>query len=281
VRRLLLAALAALVLVPGGSAGPRAVPAFKHVFVIVFENKERSSVLGSARTFDALASRYAQLAGYRGVTHPSLPNYLALVSGSTQGITWDCTDCTVSAPSLADTLEASKKTWKTYAEGLPAPGWTGPLHGRYAKRHDPFLYFNGVLATPARRNRVVPFAQLWRDLTRRKLPDFALLVPDLCNSMHDCPVQTGDAWLARVTKVLLKTPQLKNSVIFVIFDEGSTNVGGGGETLALALGPTVRPGSKYLPVLNHYGLLRTIEDAWGLRWLGRSSGAEPITGIWK
>ena len=73
-RRLLLAALAALVLVPGGSAGPRAVPAFKHVIVIVFENKERSSVVGSARAFDALASRYAQLAGYRGVTHPSLPN---------------------------------------------------------------------------------------------------------------------------------------------------------------------------------------------------------------
>ena len=280
-RRLLLAALAALVLVPGGSAGPRAVPAFKHVFVIVFENKERSSVLGSAPTFDALAARYAQLAGYRGVTHPSLPNYLALVSGSTQGITSDCTDCTVSAPSLADSLERAKKTWKTYAEGLPSPGWTGPSLGRYAKKHDPFLYFNAVLAKPARRNRVVPFGQLWRDLSRRKLPDFALLVPDLCNSMHDCPVQTGDAWLARVTKALLKRPQLKNSVIFVVFDEGSTNVGGGGETLALALGPTVRPGSKYAPVLSHYGLLRTIEDAWGLRRLGQSAGALPITGIWK
>ena len=280
-RGLLLAALVALVLVPGGSAGPRAVPAFKHVFVIVFENKERPAVLGSAPTFDALAGRYAQLAGYRGVTHPSLPNYLALVSGSTQGITSDCTDCTVSAPSLADSLERAKKTWKTYAEGLPSPGWTGPSQGRYAKKHDPFLYFDAVLAKPARRNRVVPFPQLWRDLSRRKLPDFALLVPDLCNSMHDCSVQTGDAWLARVTKPLLKSPQLKNSVIFVIFDEGSTDVGGGGETLALALGPTVRPGSRYARVLNHYGLLRTIEDAWGLSRLGQSAGALPITGIWR
>jgi hypothetical protein len=76
-RRLLLAALAALVLVPGSAAGPRPVPAFKHVLVIVFENKERSSVLGSAPAFDALGSRYAQLEGYQGVTHPSLPNYLA------------------------------------------------------------------------------------------------------------------------------------------------------------------------------------------------------------
>jgi len=280
-RRLLLAALAALVLVPGGSAGPRAVPRFKHVFVIVFENKERPAVLGSARTFDALGARYAQLTGYRGVTHPSLPNYLALVSGSTQGIDSDCTDCTVSAASLADSLERANKTWKTYAEGLPSPGWTGPWQGRYAKKHDPFLYFNAVLTKPARRNRVVPFGQLWRDLSRRKLPDFALLVPDMCNSMHDCPVQAGDAWLARVTRPLLKSPQLKNSVIFVIFDEGSSDVGGGGETLALALGPTVRSGSRYAPVLNHYGLLRTIEDAWGLRRLGQSAGAQPITGIWR
>jgi hypothetical protein len=281
-RRLILTALAALVvLVPGGSAGSRAVPAFKHVIVIVFENKERSAVVGSAPTFDALGSKYARLAGYRGVTHPSLPNYLALVSGSTQGITSDCTDCRVSAPSLADSLERAKKTWKTYAEGLPSPGWTGPSSGRYAKKHNPFLYFNPVLANAARRNRVVPFGQVWRDLSHRKLPDFALLVPDMCNSTHDCPVQTGDAWLARVTKMLLGSPQLTNSVIFVIFDEGSTNVGGGGETAALALGPTVRPGSKYAPVLNHYGLLRTVEDAWGLRRLGESAGAKPITGIWK
>ena len=280
-RKLLLAALAALMLVPGGSAGSHPVPAFKHVIVIVFENKERSSLLGSAPTFDALGSRYAQLAGYRGVTHPSLPNYLALVSGSTQGITSDCTDCVVDAPSLADTLELSHKTWKTYAEGLPSPGWTGPSSGRYAKKHNPFLYFRSVVSKAARRNRVVPLAQLLRDLSARRLPDFALVVPDLCNSTHDCPVSTGDAWLARVTKPLLASPQLAGSVIFVVFDEGSTSVGGGGETLALALGPAVRPGSKYAPVLNHYGLLRTIEDAWGLNRLGRSARAKPITGIWK
>jgi len=259
------------------------VPSFTHVVLVVFENHEATSIFGNpdASTFNALARRYATLTDYDAVAHPSLPNYLALVSGSTQRISSDCTDCVVRARSLADTLAAAGKTWKTYAEDLPYPGFTGASAGRYAKKHDPFLYFNAVLAKPARRNRVVPFGQLWRDLSRRKLPDFALLVPDLCNSMHDCPVKTGDDWLARVTKVLLKSPQLKNSVIFVVFDEGSTDVGGGGETLALALGPTVRPGSTYLPVVNHYGLLRTIEDAWGLRRLGRSAGATPITGIWR
>jgi hypothetical protein len=99
--------------------------------------------------------------------------------------------------------------------------------------------------------------------------------------MHDCPVSIGDAWLARVTKPLLASPQLAGSVIFVVFDEGTTSVGGGGETAALALGPAVRRGATYAPVLNHYGLLRTVEDAWGLRLLGESAGAKPITGIWR
>jgi hypothetical protein len=149
------------------------------------------------------------------------------------------------------------------------------------KRHNPFLYFRSIVSKPVRRNRVVPLGQLWPDLARGSLPDFALVVPDLCNSMHDCPVSTGDAWLAHVTKPLLASPQLAGSVIFVVFDEGRTNVGGGGEMAALALGPAVRPGAKYEPVVNHYGLLRTVEDAWGLRRLGASAGAKPITGIWR
>ena len=126
VSRRLAAAAAALaaVLLPGAQAAPRPVPAFEHVVVIVLENKERSSVLGNsaAPAFNALAARGAVLARYSGVTHPSLPNYLALVSGSTHGITDDCTSCTVAGRSLADTLQARGRTWKAYAEGLPRGG---------------------------------------------------------------------------------------------------------------------------------------------------------------
>lgn len=285
-QRLLLTALAATILAGCGSeaASTRpSVPAFRHVFVIVFENKERSDVFDSADapTFNALGDRYAKLTGYRGVTHPSLPNYLALVSGSTQGITENCTDCIVDARNLADTLVAAKKTWKTYAEGLPGPGFTGGLSGRYAKKHNPFLYFRSVVSKPAQLNRVVPLAELRADLDADRLPDFALIIPDLCNSMHDCPVATGDVWLDRVTKPLLDSPELARSVIFVVFDEGDSEIGGGGETAALALGPAVRPGSTHESLVNHYGLLRTIEDAWGLPKLGASTREQPITGIWR
>ena len=254
------------------------MPRFTHVLVVVFENHEADQIAGSpdAPTFRALARRYATLTRYDAVAHPSLPNYLALVSGSTQGVTSDCTSCVVHARSLADTLRAADRTWKTYAEGLPYAGFGGARVGRYAKKHDPFLYFAGV-----DRKRVVPFAQLAQDASARTLPDFALVVPDLCHDMHDCSVATGDEWLRREIVPLLRSPALAGGVVFVVFDEGTSGEGGGGTVEALALGPLVRPGSVDSRPTSHYGLLRTVEDAWGLPRLGRSRSVPSITGIWR
>ena len=275
--------LVACVCLGGAQAVPPPVPSFQHVLVVVMENKDQASVLGSkqAPQFNALAARYAVLSGYRGVAHPSLPNYLALVSGSTQGIHSDCTRCVVSARNLADTLERSGRTWKTYAEGLPRPGFTGPYSGRYAKKHDPFLYFRNVLASPSRRRRVVPLRQLARDLAANRLPPFSLVVPDLCHDMHDCSVRTGDAWLGRFLQPLLASPKLAHSVIFVVFDEPSAASPATDKVPALALGPLVVRGSVSTARTSHYGLLRTIEDAWGLPLLGHSRGAHAIVGIWR
>jgi phospholipase C len=225
-----------------------------------------------------MAARYATLTNYYGVTHPSLPNYLALVGGSTFGIESDCTSCVVAARNLADTLQAKHKTWKLYAEGLPRPGFTGAFSGRYAKKHAPFLYFRDVLRSSRRLGSVVPLTQLRRDLRAGRFPDFALIVPDLCHSMHDCPVATGDAWLASQLPPLLALPA---TVVFVVFDEGSTNDHGGGHVPALALGTAVRHGARFTAATGHYGLLRTIEDAWGLPLLGHSTHVAPITGIWR
>jgi hypothetical protein len=275
----------AFAVAPTPTKAPRSVrvPAFTHVVVVVFENKGVSSVAGNpdAPTFNALAHRYATLTNYTGVAHPSLPNYLALVSGSNHGITSDCTDCIVRGANLADTLERAGKTWKTYAEDLPYPGFTGGSAGRYVKKHDPFLYFRDIAGSPGRRRRVVPFTRLQRDLARRRLPDFSLVVPNLCNDMHDCSVSTGDAWLKAHVVPLLHSRVLRGGVVFVVFDEGPTDQSLGARIEALALGPTVRRGSTFRRVTNHYGLLRTIEDAWGLPRLGHSRTGTPIGGIWK
>lgn len=264
--------------VAGAAAAP--IPSFDHVVVIVFENKESTSVLGNraAPTFNSYARRYANLPRYYGVTHPSLPNYLALVSGSTHGIRNDCTGCVASGKNLADTIEASGRTWKTYAEGLPSPGYLGAFSGRYAKKHNPFAYFPDVTGDHARRGRIVSLNRLAPDVRAGTLPSFSLVVPDLCHSMHDCSVGVGDAWLRRIAPPLLSLP---NSVIFVVFDEGTTSIRGGGHTVALALGTAVRPRSRFARVTGHYGLLRTVEQAWGLPLLGKSAGATPLTGIWR
>jgi phosphatidylinositol-3-phosphatase len=263
------------------AGGAVSVPPLDHIVVVVFENKESGRVLGSrdAPTFTAYARNHASLTRYYGVTHPSLPNYLALVSGSTHGIKTNCTTCIVSARSLADTVEASGRTWKTYAEGLPKPGYTGAVSGRYAKKHNPFVYFRNIATNPVRRREhVVPFTQLARDLQANVLPNFSLIVPDMCNSMHDCPVTTGDAWLRKLVPRLV---QLPNTVIFILFDEGTTRERGGGHIPALALGTAVRAKARFTRITDHYGALRTIEEAWGLPLLGRSARAQPVTGIWR
>lgn len=266
--------------VPASGAAPKAVPTLDHVVVIVFENKERQHVLGSrsAPTFNSYARRFANLTAYYALRHPSLPNYIALVSGGTQGITTNCTACLVDAASIADSLEEAGRTWRTYAQGLPHAGFTGPVFRRYAKKHNPFLYFRTIVSDPARRNRVVPLAYLARDVRAQTLPDFSLIIPDMCNSMHDCSIGVGDRWLRSVVAPLLKLP---GTAIFVLFDEGSTSTRGGGHTPALALGTAVQPRSSYRAVSGHYEVLRTIEDAWRLPRLGASAKARPITGIWR
>jgi hypothetical protein len=280
----MLTALCAIVGV-GHAGGPtRAIPSFDRVVVIVFENKTYEQVLGSpdAPMFNELARRYAILTKYEGVAHPSLPNYLALIAGSTFGIDTDCTDCEVDGRNLADTLPPAGKSWKTYAEGLPAAGFTGPFSGRYVKKHVPFLYFRNVVTSQRRRTRVVPLTRFRRDLDARALPSFSLVIPDICHDMHDCSVTVGDHWLRIFLAPLLKSREMARGVVFVVFDETNPADTGRGERVpALALGPLVRPGSSSNALLSHYSLLRTIEDAWRLPRLGESKSARPITGIWR
>jgi phosphoesterase family protein len=141
------------------------------------------------------------------------------------------------------------------------------------------LYFRDVIARPARLRRIVPLSHFARDLAAGMLPDFSLVVPDLCHDMHDCPVATGDAWLRRFLRPLLGGGALRDGVVFVVFDEDDG--AGGDHVAALALGPLVRPGSSSRQRLDHYALLRTIEDGLGLPRLGRSASGRAITGIWR
>ena len=285
-----LGALTTFAMVPTGSganqpAAAPTVPRLKRVVVIVFENRSYAQIMGNsdAPTFNALAKRHAVLTAYHALARPSLPNYLAMVSGSTHGVRTNCDDCTIDSANLADTIETSGSTWKTYAEGLPERGYTGAESGRYVKRHNPLLYFKSVTERPERLQRIVPLTEFAGDLEGRRLPRFSLVVPDLCNGMHDCSIAHGDAWLRDFVGPLLASPQLAGGAVFVTFDEGRRGDPSsvGGRVPMLVLGPMVRPGSRLDRRRTHYSLLRTIEDAWGLAHLGKAATARPITGIWR
>ena len=286
-------AIAGVVLAAASAAGyaaaselaeePSQAPRFQHVILIVFENHDPAQVFSDpgATTFRDLSERYATLANYDAVAHPSLPNYLALVSGTTFGLDTDCTYCRVDGPNLADTLAAHSLSWKAYVERLPRH--FTDLHLPAVRARIPFLYFQDVLSSSRRLKDIVPLDTFGHDLRAGRLPSFSLVIPSLCHDMHDCSVWTGNRWLASFVRPLLASPQLKGSVVFITFDEAPRpeDQGGGGQVPALVVGPLVRPGSASIDALNHYSLLRTIEDSWGLPKLGLSASAEPIAGIWR
>jgi len=265
------------------SATPSQPPRFRHVIVVMFENHGASQVLQdpAAPTFRHLAERYATLANYDAVAHPSLPNYLALVAGSTFGLDTDCTRCVIDAPNLADSLAAQSLTWKTYVEDIPRA--LDHVNDPGVKARIPFLFFRDVLASPPRMRDIVPLTSFRRDLTAHRLPNFSLVIPDLCHDMHNCSVATGDRWLESFLDPLLKPGALRHTVVFITFDEAERpdNSGCGCRVPAIVLGPRVRRDSISTVPLNHYSLLRTIEDTWNLRPLGLSATAQPITGIWR
>lgn len=258
------------------SALPKARSNSSHVVVIVMENKELHSVIGnpSARYINSLASRYASATGYYAVSHPSLPNYLALTGGSTFGINSDCTDCSVQATSVANQLDAAGVGWKAYMEDLPRPCFGGAFAGGYAKKHDPFMYYRRLAGNAASCARVVPFTQLASDLRNATLPAFAWISPNQCDDMHDCSVAVGDRFLAQLVPYVLARLG-PHGVLALVWDEGTSDrgccrAGGGGQVPLILAGPDVRPG-RYARPANHYSLLRLVEDAFAVPRLRMAS----------
>jgi phosphatidylinositol-3-phosphatase len=263
---------------------PNALPrsASSHVVVVVMENEEAGGVLGSADApyLNALARRYAVATSSYAIRHPSLPNYLALTSGSTHGITSDCTDCHVGGRNIVDQLEAAHRSWKAYMEDLPRPCSPVASAGGYAKKHDPFLYYDDIVHNPARCRRVVGFGTLTGDLRHGTLPAFSFITPNLCHDMHDCDVATGDRFLSGLVPGLLRELG-PHGFLVITWDEGSSNAGccvdaHGGRIATIVAGPDVRRGARSGRAVDHYGVLRTIENALGLAPLG--GAAAPRSG---
>jgi phosphatidylinositol-3-phosphatase len=270
------------------------VPNFKHIAVIIFENRNYEEVIGNPLMpgFNKLASDYTLLTNYYAIGHPSLPNYLALIGGDTFGIKSDCVDCFVDAPSLPNLIEASGRTWKTYQEDMPLPCFQGN-QGNYVQRHNPFMYFDPIRLDRSHcEESVVPLTGLQTDIQADALPNFLFITPNVCNDGHDCSLDITDSWLTERLATLV--PALEETgeayLVVIMFDEADDDSiwsklieRGGGRVPVILYSPLVKHGFEDVSFYNHYSLLKTISAAWGLSYLGHAAdnGTLPITTPWK
>ena len=264
--------------IPPGSTV--AVRPFRHVFLIVLENKDERDVVGApdAPYLDGLIARYGLATDYQGIAHPSQPNYLALFSGATHDVLDDDVH-DVSAPNLADQLEAAGRTWRVVAENVPAdPCFTGASAtdgpdgpGLYVRKHNPAISFLSISGTPSRCANIQPLSSFDPGAA-----DFQLIVPNMCHVMHDCPIADGDAWLrAFVPRILESAAWKDGGVLFITFDEGADK-SRQNEVATIVIAPDVAAGSTSGVAHNHYSLLRTIEAGFGLPCLAESCSANTM-----
>jgi phosphatidylinositol-3-phosphatase len=254
-----------------------------HVVVVVMENAESTDVIKNpaAPYTNSEIGAYGLASQSYAIAHPSLPNYLALTSGSTDGVKSDCTDCHVRARNIVDQLETAGISWKAYLEDAPSPCFRGAEFAGYAKKHNPFIYYDDIASSPGRCRRLVGFGQLAADLRDGRLPTFAWITPNLCDDGHDCPVSVADRFLARTLPALVRELG-PHGFLVLTWDEGSSDAsccGGsarGGHIATIVVGPDVRRGARESAPVDHYGVLGTIEQA--LRLPPLAGAADPRSG---
>jgi hypothetical protein len=264
--------LAGLVAVETGGASSRGpcgtapAPAhWKHVIWIWMENHSYQSIVGSpsAPYITHIARECGLASNYEAVSHPSLPNYIAATSGDTWGITDDSPPSAhpIAHVSIFSQLAAAAMTWRSYEESMTS-NCDLSSSGKYAVKHNPAAYYPGIRKDCDRWD--VPLAALEAALRRNRLPSFALVTPNLCDDMHDCPVAAGDAWLHRWLPKIVASRSYRSAstVVFITFDEGTDSANHVATIVASAATP---PGTRSAHRFDHYSLLKTTEQLLGIR----------------
>jgi hypothetical protein len=258
------------------------LPSFRHIYVIVMENKEYGSIVGSgsAPYENELMARYGSATNLYAETHPSEPNYIALTSGGLQGTDSDGTyDLTV--PNLFDQIENSGRSWHVYAQGYPgncfrsfqaAPVADGPgQDGDYVRKHNPAISYTSISGNPSRCANITKLTGF-----DPAAADFEMIIPNEINDMHSGSVRAGDDFLRAFVPSIVDSPAFADSVIFITWDEGDTAAKGGGHIATIVVSPGMTPGARFDGPATHYSILRTIELAWEMPLLGEAATASTI-----
>jgi len=260
------------------------------VFTIVMENHSRGEIFGNnqAPYINQLASEHAVALGYHDAfVHPSMPNYFWMVAGQNFGILDDGDPSSHhlgTQSHIADQIEASGLTWRSYQESMGAPcGLTS--HGRYAAKHNPFAYFDdingwdGVAFHPEQRcnAHVVDYSQLDADIANHAVPSYVFITPNLDSDMHDASIAHGDAWLAAEVPKLMATDNYKNGgVIFLMWDEGGGSPASDDPPF-IAISPHAVSGMRSTVDYDTSSYLKTVQNILGLGELPCAASADRTT----
>jgi phosphatidylinositol-3-phosphatase len=247
-------------------------PHASNVVVVIMENRDYDLVVGSKSApyiNGTLVPESALMTDAHAVGHPSQPNYLALFSGSTQGVTDDSCPHTFRTENAGAELLRGGKTFDGYSESMPSNGYTGCYAGEYARKHNPWVNFKNV---PASSNLVYHSF-----VTPPSTLD--IIVPNLCHDMHDCSTKVGDTWLKQHLPPIINYNETHNGLLILTWDEADPDANGKNQIATILTGPMVTPG-KYAQDITHYSVLRTIEDITGVACTANACKASDITGIW-
>lgn len=254
------------------------LPTPAHVVIVIEENRSQANIIGntSAPYLNQLAAGGAMMSQSFAETHPSQPNYFALFTGSTLGVTDN--SCPVNAgttPNLASQLLAARRTFMGFAEDLPAVGSAVCSAGAYARKHAPWVNFSNVPPTFS-----VPFSAFPppdRPQAYAGLPTVSFVIPNGNNNMHDGSIAQGDTWLQQNLSGYAEWAKANSSLLILTWDEDDNTPRNQIPTIFYGAG--VKPGSYATPI-SHYNVLSTIEQMYGLPKLGLAARAPAITDIW-
>lgn len=251
------------------------LPVPSHVVLVIEENHSFNEIIGSSSApyINSLANAGALFTKSFAVTHPSEPNYLALFSGSTQGITNDSCPHTFSPPDLGGELLQAGLSFKGYSEGLPSVGSTVCTSGEYARKHNPWVDFTDI---PSSDN--LPFTSFPAPANFSTLPTISIVVPNLQDDMHDGTIQQGDTWLKQHIDPYVQWAKTNNSLLMVTWDEDDSSQSN--QIPTIFVGPMVKTG-HYSETISHYNVLRTLEDMYGLPAAHNSATASAIADCWQ
>ncbi|HET7440228.1 MAG TPA: alkaline phosphatase family protein [Terriglobales bacterium] len=248
---------------------------------MVEENHSYSDVIGNSQMpyLNSLASKYGLATQYFANTHPSIGNYFMLTTGQVvtnddhfQGV--------VDADNIVRELGNAGKTWRSYTQSAPGPGYTGDGPYPYGKAHNPFSYFSDVVNSSTQTANLVPFSQFATDMASGQLPAFSFIAPDLLHDAHDGTLSQADTWLQQNIGPLISNPVFNNSLLIIVFDESELFdiFNGGGNVAAVIVSPKAKSGYRSTNLYQHQSTLRLILRALGVPGLPGAAANAPDMG---